>query len=474
MEIGILRATCPEHFVTHNLMGFFPDLNYYDLAEELDFVSWDNYHFHGATPGIVAAAHDHMWGILRRNFWVMEQQVGKINWSVYNPEPGPGFTRIKSYQGIGHGADGIVYFRWRQAVGGSEQYHSGLLDAAGRKTMGYAEAKSIGAELKSLAPILAETAPAADVAILLDYDSRWTISAQPHNALLSDNPGPGTQFPASVFRVDGEERYGDDEYTGRRPGMWPYSGPYISLWERNVGAAIVSPDSDLSNYKVVCAPFLTIVRPAVAERLADYVKQGGTLILGPRTGFKDESSKLFTDPQPGPLSALAGATVKYFDSLEPERRNILRWDNVPHMHRTETGVWAEVLEPMAGTETIAWYNSGWYANEAAITHKQHEGGGQVIYVGCMGGPDLYANLWDWLLPQLDVQPLLSPVPGVEVCARSASDGRKVIFVLNHSSHPHPLTLAQPLTDLLTGETHQRSLVLKPRQVVIYEQPAKES
>ena len=50
-------------------MGFFIQLDYYDLCEKLDFVSWDNYHHHGATPATIAAAHDHMWGVLRRNFW---------------------------------------------------------------------------------------------------------------------------------------------------------------------------------------------------------------------------------------------------------------------------------------------------------------------------------------------------------------------------------------------------------------------
>ena len=141
------------------------------------------------------------------------------------------------------------------------------------------------------------------------------------------------------------------------------------------------------------------------------------------------------------------------------------------MEKKLAGIWAEVLETQPGTETIAYYNNGWYANAPAITRKQHEGGGQVIYVGCMGGPDLYANLWDWLLPQLSILPLLSPVAGVEVCARTAPDGRKVVFVINHSSQPHSITLANAITDVLTGESHMRSLHLKPHQVVIYDEPA---
>jgi len=42
-QVEILRALCPGHFVTHNFMGLFEELDYFRLAGDLDFVSWDNY-----------------------------------------------------------------------------------------------------------------------------------------------------------------------------------------------------------------------------------------------------------------------------------------------------------------------------------------------------------------------------------------------------------------------------------------------
>jgi beta-galactosidase len=142
------------------------------------------------------------------------------------------------------------------------------------------------------------------------------------------------------------------------------------------------------------------------------------------------------------------------------------------MHRTEAAIWAEVLD-VEDAEVLAWYSSGWYANEAAITHRRHQQGGRVIYVGCMGGPELYDNLFGWLLPQLKVQPLLSPVAGVEVAEREGENGKRVVFVLNHSSQPRSISLAQPVVDLLTGNAHERSLSLRPRQVVVFVAPVGE-
>jgi len=471
MQIEILRQTCPKHFVTHNLMGFFIQLDYYKLCEKLDFVSWDNYHHHGATPATIAAAHDHMWGVMRRNFWVIEQQVSHVNWSAYNPTPGPDFVRLKSYQGIAHGADGMVYFRWRQAIAGSEQYHSALLDPAGRKTMGYEEAKQIGQELKTLAPLLEGTEPQADVAILLDYDSRWVLATQPHNSLLRDQVPHGYENPSPALAVDRDERREMQPMTGRAHLMWPYAAPYVALWERNVTTAIVSPDSDLSRYKIVIAPFLNVVRPGVYENLRAFVAGGGTLIVGPRSGFKDEHNRLFTTPQPGPLAELTGSTVRFFDSMEPERMNVLRWDHLTHTHRTEAGLWAEVLEveDAANCEVIAYYSNSWYANQPAITRRKTPAGGWVVHAGCLAGPTLYDNLLGWLLPLLKVEELHAPVAGVEVAARTAADGRRVVFVLNHSNQAHSLTLSGAVVDVLTGQKHERSLQLKPRQVIVYEE-----
>lgn len=466
-QLEILRQHAPGRWITHNLMGFFKDLDYYDLGANLDFVSWDNYHYYGATTALVAAAHDLMYGIKRRPFWVMEQQVGQINWSQVNPLPPPNFVRLKTWQGIAHGADGMIYFRWRQAIAGSEQYHSGLLDHAGRRTMGYYEAQGIAAELKRIAPVLEGTRPKAEVAILVDYESRWVLEMQPHNKFVRESVPMAHVSDSPALRAERDERREPQQLMGQAHGAWEYIAPYASLWEMNVPAALTSPEFDLSEYKVVIAPFLNVMRPEVAANLKKYVEQGGTLIVGPRTGIKDGGNRLFTSPQPGPLAELTGATVEMIDSMEPDRLGTLRWDGVNPAHRTEVALWAEILDP-GDAEVIAWYGSGWYSNRAAITRKAHTAGGSVIMVGCMGSNDLYDNLLGWLLPQVDVKPLLAPLAGVETGLRVADDGRRIHFILNHTAQSHSVSLMQPIHDLIAEEVYERSLLLRPGQIVVYE------
>ncbi|MBA7676412.1 hypothetical protein ES703_84653 [subsurface metagenome] len=38
--------------------------------------------------------------------------------------------RLWSYQAIAHGADGMMFFQWRQSRRGAEKFHSGMVDEA--------------------------------------------------------------------------------------------------------------------------------------------------------------------------------------------------------------------------------------------------------------------------------------------------------------------------------------------------------
>src|SRR5215212_6049719 len=139
LQIDLLRSRTSGQFITHNLMGFgYDKINYYDLARELDLVTWDNYprtqwslaaDVDPSGPALAAAT---MYGLKQQPFWVMEQQAGPGGWELVSVMPRPGELRLWAYQQIAHGADGIIFFRWRTARHGAEQYWHGLLEHDGR------------------------------------------------------------------------------------------------------------------------------------------------------------------------------------------------------------------------------------------------------------------------------------------------------------------------------------------------------
>jgi len=180
-QVRILREYFPDTFITHNFMGFFSDLNYYDLAEDLDHVSWDNYPVWGA-PRVMsdaAAMGDLMRGLKGKNYWIMEETAGPGGWGSFGRNPWPGEIRLVAYQQLAHGADGQIWFRWRTCTAGREQYWHGLLGHDGKPLRRYQEAARTAGEYHALAPHLEGTTVRAEVAFIYDYESIWALRFQP-------------------------------------------------------------------------------------------------------------------------------------------------------------------------------------------------------------------------------------------------------------------------------------------------------
>jgi beta-galactosidase GanA len=74
--------------ITTNLMGFYPGLNYFEWAEHLDVISWDNYPALDTPVSHTAMTHDLMRGLKNgRPFMLMEQTPSQQNWhAVQLPE----------------------------------------------------------------------------------------------------------------------------------------------------------------------------------------------------------------------------------------------------------------------------------------------------------------------------------------------------------------------------------------------------
>ena len=61
----------------------------------------------------------------------MEQTPSQLNWMPQNPHMRPGRIRLQSMQAVAHGADGVLYFQWRQSQAGSEKFHSAIVSHEG-------------------------------------------------------------------------------------------------------------------------------------------------------------------------------------------------------------------------------------------------------------------------------------------------------------------------------------------------------
>jgi len=409
--VGVQAAAIRAHadrrqFVTTNSTSWNNNFDQYLVHRDVDIAAWDDYVPNGRPDWAANALHhDLVRGYKNRNFWVMEAQPGRVDWASLNRSLEPGQVREIAWQAVGHGGDAIVYWQWRSAFNGQEQYHGTLLGPDGEPMPIYEEIARTGAEFAAAGRHLAGTiVPPAEIALIYSQDSRWAIENERHSrdydpvAVLKDWYRP---FAAAGLAID-----------------------------------VVSPSADLSGYRLVLAPNLNLLNEATAARLETYVRSGGQLVLGPRSGMKDGDNGLWHQRQPGPLAGLLGARVDYYYPLDE-----------PATIHGDVGVttvktWAEVLDPRApDVKTVARYTggSGWLTGRPAIVSRP-AGRGSITYVGAMLDVDGQQQLTAWMTPRAAVSaPVIAPVAGLEVMERHDARTRYLILI-NHNDHPVSVTL----------------------------------
>ena len=405
LQVAILRAhASPWQRITHNLMGFkFAEIDYHDLAGELDVVSWDNYPLldprgNWSTPALSA---DAMRGLKTGPVWIMEQQVGPLGWELLRT-PRRGETRLLTWQAIAHGVELVSYFRWRTARFGTEQHWHGVLDANGRVGRRFEEVRRIAAEVAALDDALAGTRPEAEVAVLHDYDSRFALQVQPTNDALA--------FEDTLQRH------------------------YEALRRLGLGVDVVSPAADLSAYRLVVAPSLYVLDETVAAALAAFADAGGTVVIGPRSGVKDRCNAVPERPVPAWLDALAGLEVVDYASTT---ETTVRFGSSDGKIGGELHGWFEQLE-LRNAAPLALYEDGPFAGTAAVTSCR-AGRGRAVYLAGAAAVPTLVDLYRAIGTQAGL-PLLDVPEGVEVVPLVGESGR-LLFVLNHSDERRVVELA---------------------------------
>ncbi|MFB6136116.1 MAG: beta-galactosidase [Halobacteriaceae archaeon] len=419
LQTDLLRAADGDWFVTHNGMGFADGVDARDLGDDLDFLSWDSYptgfsqlrgeptasDYRAGDPDVVGFNHDLYRGAGDGPFWVMEQQPGDINWPPHSPQPAEGAMRLWAHQAVAHGADVVSYFRWRRCLEGQEQYHAGLRKQDGTADRGYEEAAQAAGELDEFDL----AAPDADVALLHDYADAWALDVQPHSP--------------------------DFDY-------WDHALVYYTaLRARGVTVDVVAPDAVGPEYDAVVAPTLHVVDSGLAERLEEYVRAGGHLLLTIRSGAKDRHDRLRPAPAPGPLADLVGATVDQHESLPAELATEVTYGGDSYGYRT----WGEWLSP-DGAEVVAEHATGVGGGRPAAVQRS-TGAGTAAYAGVWPGDDLADALVTDLLDRAGTDYGVRYPPGVRAAER---DGHT--WVTNFSGAPVRLAVPGDATFYVGGDT----------------------
>ncbi|MED4151009.1 beta-galactosidase trimerization domain-containing protein, partial [Halalkalibacterium halodurans] len=87
----------------------------------------------------------------------------------------------------------------------------------------------------------------AKVAIVFDWENRWATE-------LSSGPSKALDYVKEVHNY------------------------YAALFDENIPVDMIGVDEDLSKYEIVIAPVLYMVKSGYADRVKEFVQNGGTFV----------------------------------------------------------------------------------------------------------------------------------------------------------------------------------------------------
>ncbi|HEJ9095034.1 TPA: beta-galactosidase [Serratia odorifera] len=439
-EIVPLKAANPSLPATTNFMEYFYDYDYWQLAQAIDFISWDSYPmWHNQEDESDLACYTAMYHDLMRTlkqgkpFVLMESTPSVTNWQPTSKLKKPGMHILSSLQAVAHGADSIQYFQWRKSRGSVEKFHGAVIDHSGRlDTRVGQEVCELGRLLAAMAPV-AGSRVEAQVAVIFDWENRWA---------LDDAQGPrnsGMHYERTVA-----EHY--------RP-----------FWEQGIAVDIINADCDLSSYKLVIAPMLYMVRDGFAERAEAFVSQGGQLVVTYWSGVVNDSDLCHLGGFPGPLRNVLGIWAEEIDCLTDEETNSVR--GVPGNALGLQGSYQArhlcELITLEGASALAVYGSDFYAGRPALTVNSF-GNGKAWYVASRNDAAFQRDFFGKIIAELALPRALETVLPQGVTAHRRSDGEsEFIIVQNYSDRAKSVTLPAIYQDMSDGETLQGELPLGP-------------
>lgn len=447
MQSDILRKYITNGaFITTN--GMFGNLDNHELTKKcLDVYTYDSYPNFAycmiEDPKHNTKLNDRKWSSnltevrsICAHFGIMEQQSGANGWNtcMEAPAPKPGQMMLWAMQSIAHGADYVSFFRWRTCHIGTEIYWHGILDYDNQDNRKLAEVAKIQKRVEKLADVTG-AAYEAKVAIVKDYSNVWDSELDRWHGRLDKPSSLEIFIAAQLSHTPLDHVYLQDDTTAE----------------------------DLQQYKVLFYPHPLLLSEKKASILTKYVEQGGTLILGCRTGMKDEHGQCPMTQMPGLLAPLTGIVVKDFTFVGPNDEDMYaQWGE----KKIETPVFNDILEVKADdVKVLARYLGNYYDGEAALTERV-VGKGKVLYLGSTFSRENVKELLTYLEVVTPYQDTISLPKDCELCVRK-KDGKEYYFILNFAQTQQTIKAVTQMTDIDTDETVVGEITLQPYETKVF-------
>ena len=402
-QTNIIKEIIPDAVVMHDFPGGCLDkhIDYHKIAEAVDKVAYNNYPVWGGQkepekPHEIGFNLDYIRGLKGENFWITEAIMGAQGHDITGFLPRPNQAKMWSYQSMAHGCDSLLYFRYRGATKGAEQFCYGIIDADNVKRRKYYEVKDFFADIKKYSKEM--SAPINNqVAIMYDYDSLASFRIQRQSIILDVK--------------EEMKRY------------------YKPFFDANIGVDVIPCDRDISKYKIVIMPQLIITKQDLEHKIKEFVKNGGIAVMTYRSAVKNEDNNIpFGRTIPVGYTDIAGLNVVETESLQDYEAFQINGQGKYNGYMGYGGIFRDMIS-VSDAEILFKYGDKFYQEYAAVTRKK-TGEGWFYYIGCGIDDDITKMLMCDIIEISGIN-YVNSEDGVEIAVRGDNE-HQVKMYINHN------------------------------------------
>ena len=448
MQSDILRKYVKTgDFITTN--SVFQNVDNHRMSDEcLDVHTYDCYPNFAYSitedPAHCPTLNDRKWSMhlagvrsICPHFGIMEQQSGPGGWNVgmQQPAPKPGQLTLWAMNSVAHGADYVSFFRWRTAAFGTEMYWHGILDYDNCDTRRLSEVRALSERFDRIS----ETTGAsyvAQVALVKDYDNIFDAQVDKWHGMVTDASEPAI-----------------------------YQTAQLSHTPMDILQLMDSTEAqELERYSLLFCPHAEILTERMVRLFDAYVRNGGTLVIGARTGQKDIDGHCPMTRMPGLLSPLTQSVVEQFTVVGPDDSPVrMYWDG----RDVETGGFNDILAVNGpDARILATYKGSFYYDGKPALIETRVGKGRILHFGGVFTREntrMIMNYAGVLSPYRNIV----EAPNTCEIALKEKDGQRWLFVLNFNKRAQGIQLHRCLIDMDTGDAVEGTIQLKPFDTKVY-------
>jgi len=399
-----------DQFITHCFMPSVQNIDQIKSAAKMDMLAVNIYHDQqdGLTGNEIAFSGDYFRSVKNTNYFVTETNAQTIGWTSKTQQPPyPGQLRQNVYAHIGSGANMVEYWHWHSIHYGQETYWKGVLSHDLQPNRAYAEVSKTAHELQKFGKKIVNLKKKNEVAILFSHDSHDALNFMPFN-------GAGSYWSES----------NNNAYRNQLVAQF-----HKILYQNNIGVDFIFPEkSDFEKYKLVIIPSLYIASDDLLNKINDYIKNGGHVIMQFKSGFCDENSMVRPVLAPGPLREACGFYYQEFSNI----KNIPLKNNPFEVDENIATDWMEFIIPETA-KPLAYYDHPYFSKYPAITINKF-GKGTLLYEGSIFSDEIQSKIIEEAIERAEIKDSNHEFEWPVIIKTGINDnGKKVHFYYNYSS-----------------------------------------